>query len=364
MNHLSHPPMLSWVLVLALLSQTLVIIPVISTLDQDQKTYYPAPSGGSSGSYGNPSPPHSSGGGGHHHTPSHSSPNCGNPPHKTPSHKPPSSGGYTPKPPSTGGGGGSYTPTPTPPSTGGGGGGYTPTPTPPSTGGGGGGGYTPTPTVPTPTPTVPTPTPDPPSTGGGGGYTPTPDPPSTGGGGGYTPTPDPPSSGGGGYYNPPSTPDGGSPPLVDTPPISYSPPDYSPPISYSPPTVPIDPGTPTFPGSNPPYTCIYWGNHPDMIWGLLGWWGTVGGVFGVVPVISPSLSLQQALSNNRLDGVGSLYREGTASLLNSMIDRNFPFSTQQVKDSFVASVVSDKTALNQAQVFKLANEGRLNKKHH
>lgn len=72
-----------------------------------------------------------------------------------------------------------------------------------------------------------------------------------------------------------------------------------------------------------------------------------------------TLSLQQALSNTRTDGLGALYREGTASLLNSMVNQKFPYTTKQVRESFVASLSSNKAAAAQAQLFKLANEGRV-----
>lgn len=79
-----------------------------------------------------------------------------------------------------------------------------------------------------------------------------------------------------------------------------------------------------------------------------------------VPAFAPNLSLQQALGNTRNDGFGSLYREGTASLLNSMVNKNFVFTAQQVREKFTAALVSDKVAAAQAKVFKKANEGRLN----
>lgn len=108
--------------------------------------------------------------------------------------------------------------------------------------------------------------------------------------------------------------------------------------------------------------CSYWKTHPGVIWGLVGWWGTsLGSVFGVtsVPGFGTNLSLQQALSNTRTDGLGALYREGTASFLNSMVNNRFPFTTKQVRQNFVAALGSNKAAASQAHVFKLANEGRL-----
>lgn len=109
------------------------------------------------------------------------------------------------------------------------------------------------------------------------------------------------------------------------------------------------------------HKCSYWRTHPTLIWGVLGFWGTIGSTLGVtsVPGFGSSISLQQALSNSRTDGFGALYREGTASFLNSMVDRRFPFTTEQVRDNFVGAIGSNKAAGAQARVFKLANEGRL-----
>lgn len=105
----------------------------------------------------------------------------------------------------------------------------------------------------------------------------------------------------------------------------------------------------------------YWRTHPGVVWGLLGWWGTLGSAFGVpsVPGFGAHLSLQQALSNTRNDGLGALYREGTASLLNSMVNNRFPYTTKEVRQNFVSALGSNKAAAAQAQLFKLANEGRL-----
>lgn len=71
------------------------------------------------------------------------------------------------------------------------------------------------------------------------------------------------------------------------------------------------------------------------------------------------MSLQQALSNTRTDGYGSLYREGTASLLNSMVSHKFPYTTREVRESFVSALASNKAAAAQGQLFKQANEGKL-----
>ncbi|XP_038682656.1 protodermal factor 1-like isoform X1 [Tripterygium wilfordii] len=163
------------------------------------------------------------------------------------------------------------------------------------------------------------------------------------------PSHNPPPSGGGGSYYPPPTSSGGSPPT---------------PVIVSPPTTPsIVPSPPFIPDPNTPFggTCNYWSTHPTVVWGLLGWWCTLGSAFGVpsVPVVGPSMNVLQALSNTRADGLGALYREGTASLLNSMVNSRFPFTTKQVRDNFITALGSNKAAAAQARVFKLANEGHL-----
>lgn len=101
-----------------------------------------------------------------------------------------------------------------------------------------------------------------------------------------------------------------------------------------------------------------------MLWGLFGFYGaTLGGAFGLTsnggPAAVSQVSLEQALSNTRTDGIGALYREGTGALLNSMVIRRFPFTTEQVRDRFVSALRSNKAASAQAHVFKMANEGRL-----
>ncbi|CAN1160749.1 Protodermal factor 1 [Linum perenne] len=283
----------------------------------DQKNYYPPdphsgspPSGGSHtpstpSSHGR-SPPHhhtpSHGGGGYRPTPSNPpSANCGTPP-SSPTPSVPTPSVPTPSTPTP------YVPTPSTPTP------YVPTPSTPTP-------YVPTPS--TPTPSVPTPS------------TPTPVDPST-----------PPPSGGGGYYPSPSPPTGGGGSLTPPTPI----------IGGSPPATPpfvIDP--------NSPFPCNYWRSHPAVVWGVLGWWGTLGNVFGVsnVPGFGASTSLPQALSNTRNDGYGHLYREGAAALLNSMVSRRFAFTTNQVRESFVSALASNKAAAAQGHVFQLANEGRL-----
>ncbi|KAK4344618.1 hypothetical protein RND71_034794 [Anisodus tanguticus] len=105
--------------------------------------------------------------------------------------------------------------------------------------------------------------------------------------------------------------------------------------------------------------CSYWRTNPTLIWGLFGWWATVGSAFGLAggaPGLGSNINLLQALTNPRSDGLGKLYREGTASLLNSMASKEFPYTTKQVRDSFVAALSSNKAAAAQAARFKLANE--------
>lgn len=78
-----------------------------------------------------------------------------------------------------------------------------------------------------------------------------------------------------------------------------------------------------------------------------------------VPGVGANTNLLQALSNTRTDGFGELYREGTASLMNSMAHAKFPYTTTQVRDRFVGALTSNKAAAAQARVFKLANEGKI-----
>lgn len=105
----------------------------------------------------------------------------------------------------------------------------------------------------------------------------------------------------------------------------------------------------------------YWRNHPGIIWGILGWWGTLGNAFGAtnLPGSISSITLPQALSNTSTNGLGALYREGTASFLNSLVNHKFPYTTEQVRDRFAASLHSNKAATTQAHLFKMANEGRM-----
>lgn len=353
-------------LVLLMLSNNNLVLPVFSNTNTNfgnEKNYY------------SPTDPH---------VPTPSSGVQSRPTHHESSHKHQGSSSpngqsncRTPTSPSRGGSGGSYHPprhTPINPPSGGG----CRCPSPPPTSGGSGGYYPPTPSTPTPiiinppkSPLVPSP---PSGSGGSGGYYPptpptiplVPSPPSgSGGSGGYYPptprtpssplVPSPPSSGGGGgaYYPPtPTTPTTPSSPFVPSPVTPTVPSPYLP-VPTTPPR-PFDPSTPPFP-------CTYWGSHPGLVFGLLGWWATVGGVFGVatLPGLNSATSLQEMLTNPRNDGYGSLYREASASFLNSMASKEFPYSTKQVKDAFLASLSSNKAAAAQARLFKLANEKKL-----
>ncbi|EXB92424.1 hypothetical protein L484_021408 [Morus notabilis] len=229
--------------------------------------------------------------------------------------------------------------------------------------------YTPDPHVGTPpsggsTPKTPSPSHSRPSHGSSGGsYGPTPSTPKA------CPTPStpssktPPSGHNGGYY-PSPTPSTPSTPTTPTTPYTPTPttPDTpTPTIPYTPtPSTPTPTTPPYVPDPNsPPFTCTYWRNHPQLIFGVLGWWGTLGNAFGVptVPGLGSNISLKDALSNTRTDGYGELCRQATASLLNSMIDNRFAFTTKQVRENFIAALGSNKAAAHQASLFKLANQG-------
>ncbi|KAG5053274.1 Protodermal factor 1 [Glycine soja] len=110
-------------------------------------------------------------------------------------------------------------------------------------------------------------------------------------------------------------------------------------------------------------TSYYWSSNPGRIKEVLGWVGTIGSAFGVGSSnnkIPSNVSLVHALSNTTSDGLGALCREGTASFLNSLVNNKFPYTTPQVRDTFVGSLVSDIAAAAQANLFKMANEGRIN----
>uniref|UniRef100_A0A7N0TJA7 Protodermal factor 1 n=1 Tax=Kalanchoe fedtschenkoi TaxID=63787 RepID=A0A7N0TJA7_KALFE len=209
------------------------------------------------------------------------------------------------------------------------------------------------------------PTPYTPPGGGGSPHTPTPYTPPGGGGSPHTPTPSTPR--GGGYYPSPPT-SGGSPsPPVVSPPTTPTP-VPNPGTPYVPaPETPTTPSTPPFlPDPNTPGTCDYWKHHPTLVWGVVGWFGlgSLGGAFGhsSLPGISPGLTCLDALSNTLTNGYGALYREGTASLLNSVVNHKFPYSTQEVRDHFASGLASNNAAETQAQLFKMANEGKVKSK--
>ncbi|XP_072984227.1 protodermal factor 1-like [Typha latifolia] len=167
----------------------------------------------------------------------------------------------------------------------------------------------------------------------------------------------------GGHTTPTPTPKYGSPsPKYGSPTPSggsYTPPSggsYTPPSggSYTPPTT--TPSTP-IPSIG---TCDYWKKNPDLIKSLIGYWGTVSQFFGPAcsVVFGGNPSLIDALGNKRTDGIGALFREGTAAFLNSIACKSYPFSTPQVKNSFAAAIISDGAAAAQAELFKRANEGK------
>ncbi|CAI9787683.1 unnamed protein product [Fraxinus pennsylvanica] len=120
-------------------------------------------------------------------------------------------------------------------------------------------------------------------------------------GGHHRITPSPPRGGGSGYYYSPPT----STPRITGTPLT--------PTVVIPPTVPSTPGisvpSPPFPfdPNSPPFTVM----------------------------------------------------EDTAALLNSMLHGRFACTIKEVRDSFIAVLSSNNDAAAQAQLFKLANEGRL-----
>ena len=105
--------------------------------------------------------------------------------------------------------------------------------------------------------------------------------------------------------------------------------------------------------------CSYWKGHPDAIIAAIGSLGNIGQTFGAAcsMIVGKKLgNMHDALSNTRTDGIGALIREGAAAYLNSIVNKKFPFTTQQVKDCIVVAVTSDGAASAQAGVFKKANE--------
>ncbi|KAK7259079.1 hypothetical protein RIF29_24675 [Crotalaria pallida] len=77
--------------------------------------------------------------------------------------------------------------------------------------------------------------------------------------------------------------------------------------------------------------------------------------FSSPSLFGTGLTLPQALSYSRTDGLGALPREGTSSYLNSLVNNKFPYITNQVKDGFVASLNSNKAVAAQVKLFKMAN---------
>ncbi|XP_066325329.1 protodermal factor 1-like [Miscanthus floridulus] len=160
---------------------------------------------------------------------------------------------------------------------------------------------------------------------------------------GGSPTP---TYGSGGGHEPTPTPSYGS-----TPTPSYG-------------TTPSTPSTPAYGVPEIPKhgfvgSCDYWKSHPDMIVAVVGSLGNIGKTFGAACslIVGKKLeNLHDALSNTRTDGVGALLREGAAAYLNSIVNKKFPFTTQQVKDCIVVAVTSDGAASAQAGIFKKANE--------
>uniref|UniRef100_A0A804PY69 Meiosis 5 n=1 Tax=Zea mays TaxID=4577 RepID=A0A804PY69_MAIZE len=293
-------------------------------------------------------------------------------------------GGITPVTPSHSHGGSTGTPS----HGGGGGGGDLPSPshggtTLPSPSHGGSGGDLPSPshggtTLPSPSHGGSGSTPTSPSTGGSpshGGSGSSPTAPSTGGGYGGSP-----SHGGGAYGGSPSTPGsggaygGGSPSPAhgggaygSSPTPAYGDAPSHGGIGTSSPT-PFDPHSfGSLPGS-----CDYWRSHPMEIWSAIGGrfpgtsssMGTMGHFFGAAGRVGGTdVSIQDALANTRSDGAGALLREGAAALLNSMTRSGFPYTTEQVRDTFAAAAAaaaggSDGAAAAQAAAFRMANEGK------
>lgn len=160
---------------------------------------------------------------------------------------------------------------------------------------------------------------------------------------GSSPTP---TYGTGGGYKPTPTPD-----YSTTPTPSYG----------STPSTPSTPsyGIPEIPKHGFTGSCDYWKSHPDMIVAVVGSLGNIGKTFGTACslIVGKKLeNLHDALSNTRTDGVSALIREGAAAYLNSIVNKKFPFTTQQVKDCIIVAVTSDGAASAQAGIFKKANE--------
>lgn len=191
------------------------------------------------------------------------------------------------------------------------------------------------------------------------------------------PTPSDGGSSGGGHSTP-TTPSGhhhATPTYGGTPPSSTpgttvpsapystpgtnvpSPPYSSPAITVPSPPTTYDPSVPPF----HPGTCSYWTAHPEKIVVVIGKFGTtVGDFFGVACVFAygKNPTLHDAVANTNTGGIGALLREGTTALLNSLACKSFPLTQQQVTSAFAAALGTDGSAAAQAEVFKVANEGR------
>ncbi|GJN19390.1 hypothetical protein PR202_gb06665 [Eleusine coracana subsp. coracana] len=132
--------------------------------------------------------------------------------------------------------------------------------------------------------------------------------------------------------------------------------------SYGSPAPSTTPSTPDFPGipkNGFTGSCDFWKNHPDVIVAIVGSLGNIGKTFGAAcsSIVGKKLdNLHDALTNTKTDGVGALLREGAAAYLNSIVNKKFPFTTQQVKDCILVAVTSDGAASAQAGIFKKANE--------
>ncbi|KAK8936209.1 hypothetical protein KSP39_PZI013097 [Platanthera zijinensis] len=203
-----------------------------------------------------------------------------------------------------------------------------------------------------------------PSNGGssGGGHS-TPTTPSHGSGSGYHHAP-PTSTPGTTAPSPPySTPGTTAPsPPYSTPGITVpsSPPYSTPAITVPSPPLTYDPNVPPF----HPGTCSYWAAHPEKIVVVIGKFGTtVRDFFGVACIFAygKNPTLHDAVANTNAGGVGALLREGTTALLNSLACKSFPLTQQQVTSDFAAALGTAGSAAAQAEVFKVANEGRYNK---
>jgi hypothetical protein len=69
------------------------------------------------------------------------------------------------------------------------------------------------------------------------------------------------------------------------------------------------------------------------------------------------MTLYQGLTNTRPDAYGALLRQGTAAILNSYTNRNFPYTPFQVKSAFHGALASQQSAAVMATNFENANNG-------